>query len=125
MIESVLNLLGGVFGVIDKAVEDKDQAARLKADLRHAALNGGLKELREAASVIRAEARGESWAQRNWRPLTMITFVSLVVAKWMGWSAPGIDVAVELELMELIKIGLGGYVVGRSAEKVMKLYKEN
>jgi hypothetical protein len=27
-------------------------------------------------------------------------------------------------LWSLIQIGLGGYVVGRSAEKVMKVYKE-
>ena len=32
--------------------------------------------------------------------------------------------AVELALFEIIKIGLGGYVVGRSVEKGIKVWKE-
>ena len=66
-----------------------------------------------------AEAMKPSWLTSSWRPLTMITFVSLVAAKWLGFTAPGIDPAMEVELMSLIKIGLGGYVIGRSAEKIV------
>ncbi|HSE78374.1 MAG TPA: hypothetical protein VLG66_10250, partial [Alphaproteobacteria bacterium] len=32
-----------------------------------------------AGEFVREEARGDSWLQRNWRPLTMLTFVVLVV----------------------------------------------
>ncbi len=116
-------IIKGLFSAVDQAVEDKDQANAIKARLEELALAGQLKELQEAASIIRAEAGGESWLQRNWRPLTMLTFVALVVAKWLGFTAPGVSEAVELELMRLIQIGLGGYVVGRSAEKGIKLWK--
>jgi hypothetical protein len=74
--------------------------------------------------VIVAEAQGGSWIQRNWRPVTMLTFVGLIVAHWLGWTAPGLTEDMTLALLEIIKIGLGGYVVGRSAEKCVKYYRK-
>ena len=117
-------VISGFFSVIDKAVEDKDQAAAIKAKLQEMVLTGQMREIEEAAANIRAEAMGDSWLQRSWRPLTMLTFVSLIVAKWLGFTAPGVTEAVELALFEIIKIGLGGYVVGRSVEKGIKVWKE-
>ena len=117
-------VLSGIFSVIDKAVEDKDQAQAIKSRLQEMVLTGQMREIEEAAANIRAEAMGDSWLQRSWRPLTMLTFVSLIVAKWLGFTAPGVTEAVELALFEIIKIGLGGYVVGRSVEKGIKVWKE-
>ncbi len=48
----------------------------------------------------------------------MLTFMSLIAARWMGWTAPGMSESEYLSLYDLMKIGLGGYVVGRSAEKI-------
>lgn len=117
-------VIAGIFSVIDKAVENKDQAAEIKARLQEMVLTGQMREIEEAAANIRAEAMGDSWLQRSWRPLTMLTFVSLIVAKWLGFTAPGVTEAVELALFEIIKIGLGGYVIGRSVEKGIKVWKE-
>ncbi len=117
-------VISGIFSVIDKAVEDKDQATQIKARLQEMVLTGQMREIEEAAANIRAEAMGDSWLQRSWRPLTMLTFVSLIVAKWLGFTAPGVTEAVELALFEIIKIGLGGYVVGRSVEKGIRVWKE-
>lgn len=69
--------------------------------------------------VITAEAQGESPLQRNWRPLLMLTFTGLVVARWFGYAAE-IPQEIELELWAIIKIGIGGYVGGRSVEKIAK-----
>ncbi len=71
------------------------------------------------ASIIIAETKSASWITRNWRPITMLTFVMLVVARWLGLTDSTIPEAVEVELMQLIKIGLGGYVISRGAEKVV------
>ena len=72
-----------------------------------------------AASIINTEAASKHWLAANWRPLTMIVFVGLIVARWLGYSAEGMSEAEYLEVYALIKIGLGGYVVGRSAEKIV------
>lgn len=117
-------LLKGLFGVIDKAVEDKDEAARIKAKLQEMVLSGQMKEIEEAASIIRAEANGDSFLQRSWRPITMLIFVGLVVTRWLGFAVDGMSEAEYLSVYELIKLGLGGYVVGRSVEKGIKVWKE-
>jgi hypothetical protein len=116
-------ILNGLFSAVDKAVEDKDQAARLKTRLQEMVLNGQMKEIEAAMKIVIAEAEGGSWIQRSWRPLTMLTFVALIVARWLGFTAPGITAEVELALFEIIKIGLGGYVVGRSVEKGVRVWK--
>lgn len=66
------------------------------------------------ASIIRAEATGGSWIQRNWRPITMLTFLGLVVCDSFGW----LHNPLAPQAWTLLQIGLGGYVVGRSAEKI-------
>ncbi|EGG93490.1 hypothetical protein IMCC1989_1139 [gamma proteobacterium IMCC1989] len=65
--------------------------------------------------VITAEAEGASWFQRTWRPITMLTFLFLVVCDSFGLLA----FRLAAEAWTLLQIGLGGYVVGRSAEKVI------
>jgi hypothetical protein len=72
-----------------------------------------------AADVVKTEAQGQSWPQRTWRPITMLVFVALIVARWLGWSAPNLSQAEALKLWDIVEIGLGGYVIGRSAEKVL------
>ena len=120
----------GLFGVIDQVVEDKDQAARLKAKLQEQALAGQLKELEAAASVIVAEAKGDSWLQRNWWPMLMCLFGLIVANNYIIAPYAALFFRVNLELSippdmwDLLKIGVGGYVVGRSAEKGIKAWQE-
>ena len=80
---------------------------------------------REAqAKVIIAEAQGPSWLQRNWRPILMLTIVFIVANNYV--IAPYISLfgykSLALELPEtmwnLMNIGVGGYIVGRSGEKI-------
>ena len=49
----------------------------------------------------------------------MLTFGGLIVARWLGYSAPGISEAEILKLWSIVEFGLGGYIVGRSVEKVV------
>ncbi|MCK4409126.1 MAG: hypothetical protein KAW67_03525 [Candidatus Eisenbacteria sp.] len=37
----------------------------------------------------------------------------------LGWSAPNLTEAEALKLWDIVEIGLGGYVIGRTAEKVL------
>ncbi len=72
------------------------------------------KLLESNASIIKAEATGHSWIQRSWRPITMMTFLGLVVLDSFGLLA----FRLADEAWTLLQIGLGGYVIGRSAEKL-------
>ena len=68
--------------------------------------------------IIVAEAQGKSWIQRNWRPITMLTFVIIIVARWFGLTT-AIPQEIEIKLMSIVELGLGGYIIGRSAEKLV------
>lgn len=70
------------------------------------------------ANIVQAEAASSNWLASSWRPITMLTFVTLIVARWFGFAAPGLAESEYLALWDIVKLGLGGYVIGRSVEKV-------
>src|SRR4030067_1493314 len=71
-----------------------------------------------SAKIIQTEVASSHWLAANWRPLTMITFTALIVARWLGWVAPNLSEAEYLKLWSIIEFGFGGDVVGRSVEKI-------
>lgn len=79
----------------------------------------------EQGQTIREEAKGESWIQRSWRPLTMLMFASiigfnyLVVPIAQMFSTRIIVLTLPPDLWDLLKLGIGGYVGGRTLEKVI------
>jgi len=70
------------------------------------------------ADIVKTEAASNHWLAANWRPLLMLTFGGLIVARWFGWAAPYLSEAEYLKLWSIVEFGLGGYVVGRSVEKI-------
>ena len=126
----MLGVLGAVapmvktlFSTIDKTIDNKAEAEKIKQNIQQQLLSGQLKELEAQAQIITAEAKG-GWLQRNWRPLFMLTFAGLVVAHWFGFTAPNIPESVQNSLLNIVLVGMGGYIVGRSGEKIMDKYKE-
>jgi Holin of 3TMs, for gene-transfer release len=112
--------------VIDRVFPDPAQAAQAKIELFKLQQQGELAKLaadteivKKGQDIILAEANAQSWLTKNWRPIVMITFTALIVARWLGWSAPNLQPAEYLELWAIVKLGLGGYVIGRSAEKIV------
>jgi hypothetical protein len=122
-------ILPGIFKEVDKAIPDQDLGAKLKASIQTAVLTADAQALQEQAGIVTAEAQGESWLQRNWRPVTMMVFVFIVANNYViaPYAQAIFDRSVALptppDLWALIKIGLGGYVVGRSAEKCVAAWK--
>ena len=126
MIAAFIPIIGKVF---DSIFPDKEQAAEAKLKLMELQMAGGLKELEEAGKIITAEASSEHWLVASWRPITMLVFVVIIANNYI--LAPYIDmffdtdVALELppQMWDLLKIGIGGYIVGRTGEKMVKSYK--
>ncbi len=84
------------------------------------AIKGELDELAKQVGVIKAEAQGEGWLQRSWRPIVMLLFTALIVCRWMGWASPDISETLELKLLGIVQLGIGGYIASRGLEKVTK-----
>jgi len=115
--------------LIDRLWPDPAQRDAAKLELLKMEQAGELKELDAAMSVIVAEAQSDHWVVSAWRPITMLVFVAIVANNYLlypyislFWQAAPL-LELPPDLWDLIKIGLGGYVVGRSAEKVAMNYK--
>ena len=109
--------------LIDKIFPDAGESDKLKLEMLKAIQNGELKEIEGKFGVIKAEGASEHWLVAAWRPITMLTFLGMVVSWWFGYTPENVTEPQVIELFSLLKIGLGGYVVGRSIEKTSKIWK--
>jgi Holin of 3TMs, for gene-transfer release len=112
LLPALINLVGQVVGALDP---NRKAEAQLK--VLELAQQGALAELQAASAAVVAEASGtgiKAW----WRPILMLTFGGLIVARFFGWTAPNISPDEYAQLWSILQLGIGGYVVGRSAEKV-------
>ena len=81
-------------------------------------------------NIIIAETKSQSWLARNWRPILMLTIVAIIANNYVLF--PYLSLFTEKvtmltlpdHLWALLKIGVGGYIVGRSAEQVAKTIKK-
>lgn len=115
--------------LIDTVTTSDEEKTSAKNKLTEIVLNG-LNQMQDAQKeVILAEAKG-TWLQRNWRPITMLSFTFIIVYAYFIEPAflttPNpISESLNPNFWSLLKIGLGGYVVGRSVEKVSNTVTKN
>lgn len=119
MIQALIPALAPIVGqIVGSLFPDPTEKAKAEAEaMRQLLAHQGEIEA-AAAKIIQTEAASTHWLAANWRPLTMITFTALIVARWFGWAAPGLSEAEYLKLWSIVEFGLGGYVIGRSVEKI-------
>lgn len=83
----------------------------------------------QRSDVIQAEAKSDSWMASNWRPILMLTFTAIVAMNWLilpvvSWFGPHlVPLVLPPDMWDLLKIGVGGYIVGRSGEKITNIMK--
>lgn len=127
----VVDLIAGIFKPAAELVDElhTSEEERLKAkghllDVQAAAMQRVFdyesEMLSAKAKVVHAEAQSKHWLTANWRPITMLTFLVLVVGDSLGWLPNDL----RDETFVLLEIGLGGYIVGRSGEKIAQIMKK-
>jgi len=122
----ITEILGSVGDIIGKFVTSPEDKLKAQLELSHLTADFNLKlaELdgewaKTQAGVITAEVQSQSWMARNWRPILMLTFTFIIA--WTYILVPLFSlkpVEIPRDMWELLKIAMGGYVIGRSAEKV-------
>lgn len=126
-----VDLIAGIFKpaaeLIDElhtSEEERLKQQRRLLEIQALVLDSSLeyeKEMMTAkANIVNSEAKSEHWVTATWRPITMLTFLALAVGDSLGF----LPNPLRDEAWTLLQIGLGGYVVGRSAEKVIKTVRE-
>ena len=128
-IGSLIGSIGGIIDDLNTSDEEKLAAklalSQLENDITIRLIEAEQTVVQEKAKVLVAEAQGESWLQRNWRPITMMTFVFIVA--WNFILAPLFRqpfLVIPDQMWNLLQLGIGGYIIGRSVEKGLHTYGE-
>jgi hypothetical protein len=127
MIDGITNLISTV---VTRIFPDKTKVAEIEAEITKLAQSGELTTLANRFGVIQAEANSRHFITAAWRPITMLTFVAIIANNYIIYpylslffeAAPILEIPPDM--WALLKIGLGGYVVGRTGEKMMEAYKK-
>ena len=118
------NVIGDIGKVIDNLFTSDEERLAARNKIMQVLKEKELELQKMQTDVIIAEAKG-NWIQRSWRPLLMLSFGFIVIynkfaAPLFGWPIP----ILEEEFWTLLQIGIGGYVVGRTGEKMMTTYMD-
>jgi hypothetical protein len=119
MIQALIPALAPILGqVIKSKFPDPAEQAKVEAEVTAQLWQNAHQLNAAAAEIIKTEAQSQHWLAAIWRPMVMLVFAGLIVARWFGWAAPNLSEAEYLKLWSIVEFGLGGYVVGRSVEKI-------
>jgi predicted MFS family arabinose efflux permease len=123
--------IAGVTNLVGQFIEDKDKANELETAIKRKLLSLEQSVIDAQKEVIVAEATSQSFIARNWRPIMMLTFVFIIANNYIFFPYislfGGTAMVLEIppDMWGLLKIGVGGYVMGRSGEKMVESYAKN
>ena len=123
--KKIIELLGGglvkdLLGGLDNLFTSKEEKIKAENVIKQILIEKQLELQKMQTEIIVTEAKG-NWLQRSWRPILMLAFGFIVI--YVKFIAPLFDLKIpelENEFWNLLQLGIGGYVVGRSAEKIAK-----
>lgn len=111
--------------VIDDVVTNDQERMEAKKQLLEVVTKFAADISTAQASVLKTEMTGTK-LQRNWRPFVMLAFAGVVVYEYFVSSIFNLPKSNLPETFwSLLEIGMGGYVIGRSLEKITGSVAEN
>lgn len=125
-------LVDKIIGLFSTIQNGKFTEAEIRAKVQAQVLETIADVTRTQGDVIMAEMRAESPLQRLWRPVTALLFVWIVFwfgflqplfVGWFGLPPLRVGDALLLQIIELVKLCLGGYIGGRTLEKIVATVK--
>jgi hypothetical protein len=128
IITALAPLLGNV---IKRVLPDHEKAAEIEKEIKLSLMDhaGDLESLR--GEIVLAEAKSSSWLTSTWRPLLMMVMVVIIAVNYLIFPIANmfltdklIDLDLPDQLWNLLQIGVGGYIVGRSGEKMVDNWKD-
>ena len=122
-VKPITNLVDDVHSSKEEKMKAEKEIEQVKNNLTKEFIELHKKELEAKKEIIVAEAKG-GWIQKNWRPILMLSIVAIVVNNYIIY--PYLSMFTEKvtmldlpkQLWNLMLIGVGGYVTGRSGEKI-------
>jgi hypothetical protein len=124
--DKIVGTIGSALGLVDKLHTSDEERLKLKAallDIQSGIISEVIdaenKALQAQAQVLQAEAQSTSKLTAMWRPITMLTFLALIVAASFGLVDTASLGAVPDRMWSMLTLGISGYIGGRSMEKIV------
>lgn len=119
LIGGILSLFGGLVKGFFSTKESQLATVNKTLDLVNQVTENDGSRDQAVAAIISAEASSGSWLAVNWRPLFMVLFMAIVATRWFfGYTPPFMSKEEVMRLYDLIELGIGGYIGGRTLEKI-------
>ena len=119
-------LIDKIVGLFASMQDRKLSEYEIRAEVEKQVLSTIADVTRTQGDVIMAEMKGESPLQRLWRPITALLFVWIVFwfgflqplfVGWFGLPPLRVGDTLLLQIIDLVKLCLGGYIGGRTLVK--------
>ena len=128
--KKIIDWFGGsvvkdIMGGLDKLFTSKEEKIIAENAIKQILIQKQLELQKMQTEIIVTEAKG-NWLQRSWRPILMLAFGFIVI--YVKFIAPLFDLRIhelEDEFWNLLQLGIGGYVIGRTGEKMMNSYADS
>ena len=125
-IGAIVEGVKAIAGVVDSVTTTDEERLAKQVELDRLAndltLNAAKLEVEFAevqSRVVIAEAQSQSWLARSWRPLTMLVFVGIIFFNYIISPLFSLEaLTIVPDMWALLKLGIGGYIGGRTVEKV-------
>ena len=112
------NLGNAIKGILDKVITTDKERLEAQQKIDETLSTYGQSMIDSASKVVQAEAQGGK-LQRNWRPLIMLMFGFIIIYEYFISSIFKLPKSnLPEQFWYLLELGMGGYVVGRTAEKI-------
>ena len=128
--KKIIDWFGGsvvkdIMGGLDKLFTSKEEKMMAENAIKQILIQKQLELQKMQTEIIVTEAKC-NWLQRSWRPILMLAFGFIVI--YVKFIAPLFDLRIpelENEFWNLLQLGIGGYVIGRTGEKMMNSYADS
>ena len=129
VVDSVSKGLDNLFTSDEEKLILKNELQKAMNDLEIDVEKEVTSRIQAQRDIIIAEAQGESWLQRNWRPITLLCFTFILMNHYIfvpyflayGWPVP-VTVMPD-SLFSLIEVGLSGYILTVGGKKMIESSK--
>ena len=120
IISSLAGLLSTIFTGIFGIKKEQSDALQTALKTFSEVANSDQAYFAASAAAISTIYSQGAFLEKNWRPSLMWVCIGLIIARWFGYSPPGLTPEEITHLYTFIYIGLGGYIPLRSIDKWMQ-----
>jgi len=137
IIDSAANGLNSLFTNDEERIKAEAELLKLQVDLEKSINEHVTEVVKAQKETLLVELNSSSYLVKNWRPIMMLLFccvigynylvlpfILLVVTLFNLNIYPPQTMNIPNEMWSLLQIGIGGYIIGRSGEKMMSSWKD-